>query len=330
MVFADLICRALQKKVFQLAGTPLPVNSFEPRSAPADKLREDGIRYVSDITYPSRYPNNHLDISYCPEPGAHPTVIYFHGGGFIFGDKVSGDPLAAKGEETNYLPELVRRGYNLVNVNYALAPEYRYPAQILQMNEAIAFCVDNAEKLRLDMQRVFLCGGSAGAIMTEIYGLAVVEEGYAAEFGMKVALPSANLLGLVIDESATDYLHFHDFRMTLMFNTWMGTNSLKKCEWAKPLVVPQYIKNQYPPSCIISSNLEHFFPDAARQLKEKLDAIGGEYAYYYRPQETEKLEHGFMNRYRTSQCAGEAFELTMAFMETHSENKQKRRIRDDC
>lgn len=318
MILSDLICKPLQKKVFESTNTPLPVNSMEPRHKPADVTRKDGIRYVSDISFESKYPNGFLDIYYCPEPGVHPTVMNWHGGGFIFGDKVFGDPLAVKGEqEAGYLCEICRHGYNVVAVNYALAPEYRHPAQIRQVNEAVAFCMKNAGKLGLDMDHVFISGGSAGAILTEMYGMAVVDAAYATKLGFVAALPESKLCGLLIDESANDYLNYNDRNMATMINSWMGTNNLAKCENALTLDVPKFIKDKYPPCCIISSNQEHFFLDSALALIAKLEPIGADFVHYYAPPEEEKLEHGFMNRFATSKCAGEAFAMTLSFLDAH-------------
>lgn len=318
MVFSDFICRPLQKWVFKKTGTPLPINSDKPRAVSETVLRTDGIRYVSEISFESQYPNGYLDIYYCPESGSHPTILYWHGGGFIFGDKVNGDPMAVQGEqEIGYLGEICRHGYNVVNINYALAPQYRHPVQIRQVNEAVAFCLKNAEKLGLDMERVFLCGGSAGAILAEMYGMAVVDETYAARLGFQTALPQSKLRGIIIDEAPTDYLHYNSRSMDHMINTWMGTNNLKKCENALTLDVPKFVKDKYPPCCLISSNEDHFFVDAARQLIAKLEPIGADYVHYYVPAEVEKLEHGFMNRFATNEHAAEAFQMTLDFLDAH-------------
>lgn len=323
MIFSDFICKPLQKWVFKKTNSPLPVNSMEPRHKPSAVTRKDSIRYVSDISFESKYPNGFLDIYYCPEPGAHPTVMSSHGGGFIFGDKVFGDPLAVKGEnESGYLGEICRHGYNVVTVNYALAPEYRHPVQIRQVNEAVAFCMKNAEKLGLDMERVFISGGSAGAILTEMYGMAVVDETYAAKLGFTAALPESRLCGLIIDEAPTDYMNYNSFGMDLMINTWIGTNNLKKSKNALTMDVPKFVKDKYPPCCIISSNDGHCFIDAARQMIAKLEPIGADFVHYYAPPEVEKLEHGFMNRFETSKCAGEAFAMTLSFLDAHRGEKE--------
>ena len=319
-VKTDARCSQVQQFVFQATKTPLPVNSFEPRRAPMDVVRPDGIRYVSEISYESKYPNGFMDIFYCPEPGLHPTIFNWHGGGFLFGDKASGDPLATKEDvEGGLLARLVREGYNVVTLNYAFAPEYRYPIQLHQVNEALAFCLAHAEELGLDMERVFLMGGSAGAVFTEIYGLAVVDADYAAKLGFEAALPEHNLRGLIINEAPTNYKEFDNEDMYTMFFTWLGVNDLSECTHAVPLDVPKCIKDRYPPACIIASNLEHYFPESAQQLADALEAIGGDYVHFYRPESVEKLEHGFINRFAASKCAAEAVEMVVQFLRSHTQ-----------
>jgi hypothetical protein len=102
-----------------------------------------------------------------------------------------------------------------------------------------------------------------------------------------------------------------------MANTWIGTNNLQKCENVLTVDVPKYIRDKYPPCCIISSNQEHFFIDSARALIAKLEPIGADFVHYYAPPEVEKLEHGFMNRFASSKCAREALDMTLSFLDAH-------------
>ena len=51
-----------------------------------------------------------------------------HGGGYIAGDKQYKNPLLAK---------IAEQGYIVVNVNYALAPQYKYPTPLIQMNQRL-------------------------------------------------------------------------------------------------------------------------------------------------------------------------------------------------
>lgn len=292
---------------------------FEPRRIPQEHLREDGIRYINDLTYGGQYPNSHLDIWLSNLDGSHPTVMYWHGGGFLFGDKVSGDPLATKTDgDSSVLMALLRYGYNVVNVNYALAPEYRHPVQMQQMNDAIAFCMDHSEKYSLDMEHVFLMGGSAGAIMVEMYGLAMVNAEYAEKLGFRAVLPEFRLCGLLIDESVTDYRNFDDPKLKWMLGSWIGTNHLCRSPKSITLDVPSHITEKYPPCFINASNMEPVFYTSALSLKHKLDEIGmTDYEMFFRDGTYDQLEHGYMQRMNTNPQAKECFDTMITFMRKH-------------
>ncbi len=77
-----------------------------------------------------------------------------HGGGYIAGDKQYKNPLLAK---------IAEQGYIVVNVNYALAPQYKYPTPLIQMNQATQFIKENKMNLPIDFNQVVIGGDSAGA-----------------------------------------------------------------------------------------------------------------------------------------------------------------------
>jgi acetyl esterase len=57
---------------------------------------------------------------YRPAPGPLPTLVYFHGGGFVIGDLESVDPLCRR--------IAAEAGCAVLSVGYRLAPEHRFPA----------------------------------------------------------------------------------------------------------------------------------------------------------------------------------------------------------
>jgi|RhiMetdeSRZDD1v2_1073273.scaffolds.fasta_scaffold00259_2 hypothetical protein len=56
-------------------------NSFQPRTAPIDRVLSDGVRVKTNLAYGDRYPNSYLDIWYpTADLGVtRPTVIFIHG-----------------------------------------------------------------------------------------------------------------------------------------------------------------------------------------------------------------------------------------------------------
>ena len=54
------------------------------------------------------------------------------------------DPLAAN-DATALIEDLCALGYNIVNVDYALVPDYLFPVPLIQMNEAIRFIAEHKD-----------------------------------------------------------------------------------------------------------------------------------------------------------------------------------------
>jgi acetyl esterase len=86
-----------------------------------------------------------------------PVVLYFHGGGWILGDRDTHDRLVreiAVGVEAA-----------VVFVDYARAPEARYPVAIEQAYAATRYVVDHSASLRIDPLRLAVAGDSVGGNM---------------------------------------------------------------------------------------------------------------------------------------------------------------------
>ena len=89
---------------------------------------------MRDVQYDRSLPNGYLDIYYPADmANSKPlTVIYIHGGGYIWGDKASGDPNAGNNAfDASLTYQLVDAGYPVISMNYALAPEYRWIGYVI-------------------------------------------------------------------------------------------------------------------------------------------------------------------------------------------------------
>ena len=92
-------------------------------------------------------------------------VLYIHGGGFTTG--------AAR--ERRFVTQHIadRRGYNVVSIDYRLAPEYKWPAQLLDCHEAY----QKLPALGIDPKDVVLMGESAGGTLVLSLALYLKEKG---------------------------------------------------------------------------------------------------------------------------------------------------------
>ena len=92
---------------------------------------------------------------YLPEGhGPHPVAIVIHGGGWTGRDK---------SDMADISERLAAEGIAAFNINYRLAPDHRFPAQLEDVQAAQGWIADNAEKHRFDLNRVYTVGYSAGA-----------------------------------------------------------------------------------------------------------------------------------------------------------------------
>jgi acetyl esterase len=97
---------------------------------------------------------------YMPESAdaVSPGVIFFHGGGFVFGDLDSHDGACRR---------LCRSsGVRILAVDYRLAPEHRMPAAHDDAEAAVRWVFNHAAQLGFDRNRIGLCGDSAGGQLT--------------------------------------------------------------------------------------------------------------------------------------------------------------------
>ncbi len=84
-----------------------------------------------------------------------PLVVFFHGGGFVGGDKRSVPGWLV----TRCLAE----GISVASVNYRLSTQSPFPAPMLDGGRAIQFLRLKAGDLGIDPRKIAACGNSAGA-----------------------------------------------------------------------------------------------------------------------------------------------------------------------
>lgn len=95
-------------------------------------------------------------------PAAVPLVLFFHGGGWVEGRK----------EAANlYLLPYLQMGFAVANVGYRLGRVSPAPAAVEDTRCALRWLSRRARDYKLDMNKVVLTGGSAGAHLALITGM---------------------------------------------------------------------------------------------------------------------------------------------------------------
>lgn len=103
-----------------------------------------------------------------------PVLLFFHGGGFVVGSIDTHDTLCRV---------LARNGgVAVVSVDYRLAPEHRFPAAVLDAEDALLWLVRHGPELALDVGRLAVGGDSAGGTLAAVTALR------ARDLGLRLAL----------------------------------------------------------------------------------------------------------------------------------------------
>lgn len=97
-----------------------------------------------------------------PPNGGFPAVVLIHGGGWTSMDRHSMRGVA------DFLAE---NGFAVFNIEYRLAPEYRWPAAFDDCRNAVKWLADSA--YTVNAEKIFTVGGSAGGHYALLAGLAL-------------------------------------------------------------------------------------------------------------------------------------------------------------
>ncbi|SEW11554.1 alpha/beta hydrolase [Halobacterium jilantaiense] len=121
---------------------------------------------VTDGTIPG--PDGRIPVrAYRPDTeGPYPTVVFYHGGGFVIGSLDSHDLLCR---------HLAREsGCVVLSVDYRLAPEHPFPAAVEDAYAALEWAADNTATLR-GTGDLAVVGDSAGGALAAIVALIAAE-----------------------------------------------------------------------------------------------------------------------------------------------------------
>ncbi len=168
----------IQRFVHELAarGGP-PLHTLPPeeaRAVLAGLQTGQGLRFDADIEdcTISAGPTGEIGLRILrppDSPGPLPAVVYFHGGGWVMGDRETHDRL---------LREIaVGAHVAVVFVDYARSPEAHYPVAIEQAYAATRWVAENGESIKIDPSRLALMGDGVGGNMVAAVTLLARERG---------------------------------------------------------------------------------------------------------------------------------------------------------
>lgn len=129
-----------------------------------------------------------------------PTVVYFHGGGFVIGDFETHDNLCRRmAKET---------GCAVIAVDYPLAPEYKFPDIPHACYEVLAWIAKNGRQVGADVGKLIVMGDSAGGNLATGVCMQAKTHQFPAIMQQILIYPctDARLTGETIQTRATGYI----------------------------------------------------------------------------------------------------------------------------
>ncbi len=225
---------------------------------------EAGARYwvQPDIFYGSA--NNaplKLDVWYQNEVKTpQPTLIYIHGGGWIFGNKET--------SVLQFLPFL-EKGWRVVNVEYRIASNSLAPAAVEDTRCALRWVFRNAKQWNFDTSKIVLTGHSAGGHLSLITGMLPDGTGLDNNCYGDEKVSVAAIINWYGITDVNDIIQGKNLKNYAVM--WMGsqTNAAEIAKRVSPLT---YIRKDLPPILTIHGDKDDVVPySQATRLKDALD-----------------------------------------------------------
>lgn len=219
-------------------------------------------------------------------------LIFFHGGGFVFGSLAIYDAFCRR--------LVAASGLRILSVGYRLAPEAPWPAQHQDAAAAARWTFEHARELGLDPGRVGLGGDSAGA------HLALWAAAHLSDRGLK---PKAMLLIyplLTLDDAEWAGPPLESLRVVGRIAVAYIRRQLGAKELLDSALTDSALL-QLPPTLLVNGGVDPVRPDAAL-FAQRLQAAGVRVTTLAYPE----LIHGSFNLTHLSPAARRAVQETGA------------------
>lgn len=113
-----------------------------------------------------------------------PVLVYFHGGGWVWASVDTHDRIAREYAAAGQVA--------VVNVDYALSPEAKFPQALLECAAVVRFIAEHGDEWGVDGARIFVGGDSAGGNLALATALLLRDTGGPALRGILAVYPVAD------------------------------------------------------------------------------------------------------------------------------------------
>jgi acetyl esterase len=239
---------------------------------------------------------------YTPEgEGPFPVLIYFHGGGWVFGDLDSSD---------NVCRYFARHSSSvIVSAGYRHAPEHKYPAAFHDAIESVKWTFENVQKLNGDSNRIAVGGESSGGNLASAASIYFREDEH---FGLSAQFLITPVMDYRFD--TLSYRENHQYNLTIEKMKWFWNHYLSDAAqgaevFVSPLRTPSVLG--LPKTLLVTAEFDPLREEGLT-YGQRLQEVGVPVNLLH----YEDLVHSFINMIGTVEAAREALqEMTAALRE---------------
>lgn len=191
-----------------------------------------------------------------------PAVVVVHGGAWMTGNRKDMASLAQN---------FAKEGFLAASVSYRLAPRFKWPAMLDDVQTAVRYLRSNAEMLQIDPNRIGAAGASAGGHLSLLLGFRETRDPGPKEFPGVSSRVSVvfNIFG------PTDMRRDFPTSLDGMFELVLGQRKAEASETIRLASPVEWITKDDAPVFTVHGEKDPLVPVAqARWLKEVLDKNG--------------------------------------------------------
>ncbi|WP_239112587.1 alpha/beta hydrolase [Halomicronema sp. CCY15110] len=192
-------------------------------------------------------------------PGRYPTIVTIYGGAWQRG---------SPDNKTNFNRYLAAQGYTVIAIDYRHAPQYRFPAQLVDVRTALTYIQTHAEELSVDLNHLAMLGRSAGAQLATIaaYASAIPVQAVVNYYG------PVDLVAGYRDPPVPDPIETR-----AVLRAFLGGPPEAAPELYRQASPINYVTTDLPPTLLVYAGRDHVVQaQYGRQLYEQLQATANQ------------------------------------------------------
>jgi len=183
-----------------------------------------------------------------------PVMLAIHGGAWTTGTKFA---------MLRHARILANRGYVVMSINYRLAPDHKWPAQIHDCKHAVRWIREHADKYNADPDRVYAYGYSAGGHLAALLATTDKDDGLEGELNEPYSKHSSRIQGLIAGGAPMEFSWIEEDSTTLKH--WLGGTKETNPEKYKQASATTYVTADDPVAVLYHGKVDNLVPTSSPQ-----------------------------------------------------------------